>query len=244
MGADQDLLFGRIALNRKYCTQAELDKCLTLQANSRDRVPLGQILRREGYITEDQHSEILGIQRRNLSVIDPVNRVNKEAVLIGRLAVREKMMSENDLNLCLRLQAGEREQRTLGEIMVEQGYLTPAQLKTLLGKQQKRIMSCPKCHLSFTVLSTTQAKNVACPKCKGLLQEGKPSDSVRTDADLGTSVSNRIRKDAAKKAPRVEPASSVRMVKMNCPMCAKPFAEPVDSKGRVDCPHCLSSFSA
>jgi len=34
------------------------------------------------------------------------------------------------------------------------------------------------------------------------------------------------------------------MVKMTCPMCSKPFCEPVDSKGRVDCPHCYSTFSA
>ena len=243
MGADQDLLFGRIALNRKYCTQAQLDKCLVIQAASRDPVPLGQILRREGYISEDQHSEILSIQRRNLSAIDPVSKVSREASLIGRLAVLDKLMTESQVNLCLRLQASGGK-RTLGEIMVEQGYLTPAQLKALLARQQKRIMSCAKCRLSFTVLSTTQAKRIPCPKCKEPLHEGKPSDSVRTDADLETSVSNRIRKEGAKAAPKATPESSVRMVRMTCPMCAKPFVEPVDSKGRVDCPFCLSSFSA
>ena len=39
-------------------------------------------------------------------------------------------------------------------------------------------------------------------------------------------------------------SASARMVRMSCPMCEKPFVEPVDSKGRVDCPHCGSSFSA
>lgn len=244
MGADQDLLFGRIALKWNYCTQAQLDHCLKLQAASKDRLPLGQILRREGCITEEQHSEILAIQRNNLSTVDPVSKAPKEATLLGRLAIREKMMSEKDVNLCLRLQAQPGEKRTIGEIMVEQGYLTPPQLKTLLGKQLKRIMHCPKCRLSFTVLSMTRAKHVSCPKCKGPLGEGKPTDSVRTDADLGTSVSNQIRKEEAKKSRSPESASSVRMVKMACPMCAKLFCEPVDSKGRVDCPFCLSSFSA
>jgi len=244
LGADQDLLFGQIALKRKFCTQEQLNKCLALQAGSKDGLPLGQLLRREGYISEEQHSEILRLQRRNLSVVDPVSQASKEATLIGRLAVREKLMSEKDVNLCLRLQAKEGEKRTIGEIMVAQGYLTPPQLKTLLGKQLKRIMSCPKCRLSFTVLSVIRAKNNNYPRCKGTLEEGKPSDSVRTDADLETSVSNRLRKEKAKPAPSPTPNSSVRMVKMNCPMCAKPFCEPVDSKGRVDCPFCLSSFSA
>jgi hypothetical protein len=243
VGADQDLLFGRIAVNRKYCTQEQLDKCLTLQANSRDRVPLGQILRREGYISEDQHSEILALQRKNLSALDPVNKTSKDAVLIGRLAVRMKLLTEEQVNTCLRIQAKAGEKRSLGEIMVEQGYLTPPQLKDILAKQHKRIMSCAACNLSFTVLSTTQAKVVNCPRCKAPLREGKPGDSVRTDAHLETSVSHRIKKEATPK-PEAGPAASVRMVRMTCPMCAKPFVEPVDSKGRVDCPHCLSSFSA
>lgn len=244
VGADQDLLFGKIAINRKYCTAADLEKCLTLQANSRDRVPLGQILRSEGYITEDQHSEILAIQRKNLAVIDPVSKLSKESLLIGKLAVREKFMTEDQVNTCLRMQAKDGEKRSIGEIMVEQGYLSAAQLKTLLSKQHKRIMSCAKCKLSFTVLSTTHAKNVACPRCRGALKEGKPTDSVRTDAHLETSTSNRIRKEGQKTEPKAQPSASIRMVKMTCPMCSKPFCEPVDSKGRVDCPHCFSTFSA
>gem|GEM_PF-3292658 len=244
MGADQDLLFGRIAVNRKYCTAADLDKCIALQANSRDHLPLGQILRSEGYITEDQHSEILAIQRRNLSVIDPISKASKESILLGKLAVRAKFMTEENVNTCLRLQAKEGEKRTIGEIMIEQGLLSAEQLKTLLSKQHKRIMSCAKCKLSFTVLSTTNAAVVSCPRCKGPLMEGKPTDSVRTDAHLETSTTNRIRKESAKTEPKTQPSASIRMVKMTCPMCSKPFCEPVDSKGRVDCPHCFSTFSA
>jgi protein-arginine kinase activator protein McsA len=244
VGADQDLLFGKLAAGRKYCTTAQIDKCISIQANNRDRVPLGQILLREGYITQEQHSEILAVQRRNLSAIDPVSKVRKESILIGKLAVHGKLMTEADVNACLRLQARDGEKRSIGEIMVEQGYLSPAQLKGLLSKQHKRIMSCPKCRLSFTVLSSTQAKVVSCPRCKGRLQEGKPNDSVRTDAHLETSTSNRIRRETAKAAPATENAGSIRMVNMTCPMCSKPFSEPVDSKGRVDCPHCFSTFSA
>lgn len=244
MGADQDLLFGKIAVNKKYCTQDQLDKCIVIQSNSRDRVPLGQILRTEGYITEDQHSQILSLQRANLRAIDPVSKVSKESLLIGRLAIREKLMSEPDVNTCLRIQAQDGEKRTLGEIMVAKGFINAQQLKGLLAKQHKKIMACPKCRLSFTVLSTSKNATVQCPRCKGPLSEGKPTDSVRTDAQLETAISHRIKKENAKPAPSPDPASSVRICRMTCPMCSKPFSEPVDSKGRVDCPHCLSSFSA
>ena len=245
MGADHDLLFGRIALNRKFCTQAQLDECIAIQARSRDRLAIGHILKSEGYITEDQHSEVLSIQRRNMMAVDPVQKLSKETILLGKLAVRERYMSERDVNFCLRLQAKEGEKRSIGEVMVEQGYLTPEQLKRLLAKQHKKIMSCPTCKLSFTVLTISKSKVIPCPRCKGPLREGKPSDSVRTDAQLDTAVSRRIKKESAPPAaPAPPPSASIRMLKMKCPICAVDFNEPVDSKGRVDCPSCFSSFSA
>ena len=64
-----------------------------------------------------------------MMAVDPVQKLSKETILLGKLAVREKFMSERDVNLCLRLQAKEGEKRSIGEVMVEQGYLTPEQLK-------------------------------------------------------------------------------------------------------------------
>jgi hypothetical protein len=78
-----------------------------------------------------------------MAAVDPVNKVSKESLLIGKLAVREGYVSEEKVNACLRIQARDGEKRTIGEIMVQKGYLTPAELKTLLSKQQKRIMGCP-----------------------------------------------------------------------------------------------------
>ena len=241
MGADQDLLFGSIAINQKYCTQAQLDEGLRIQAGSQDRLPLGQILVDEGFLTRQQHSDILAIQRKILTTLDPVRQVSKETILLGKLAVREGLVKEEDLNVCLRLQAKAGEKRSLGEILVERKLLTPAQLKGLLAKQSKKIMSCPVCSLSFTVLSISKAKVVTCPRCKGPLRDGKPSETVRTDAQLETSMAHRLKKASPAAPP---PSASIRMVKMTCPFCSKAFCEPVDSKGRVDCPTCFSSFSA
>jgi DNA-directed RNA polymerase subunit RPC12/RpoP len=249
VASDQDLFFGKIAVNRRFCTQAQLDKCRILQANSRDRVPLGQLLRSEGYITGEQHDTILTMQRRSLSgAFDPVNKVSKQSILLGKLAVRENLMAEADVNACLRIEAQERGRRTIGQIMVAEGYIGGAELKALLAKQEKRTMSCVPCGLLFTVISMSLSKVVACPRCKGSLIDARPK--AKTDAQIETRVSHKILKENAKKVRpntlpvATKPSESVRMVKMNCPMCAKDFQEPVDSKGRVDCPHCLSSFSA
>jgi DNA-directed RNA polymerase subunit RPC12/RpoP len=248
VAGDQDLFFGRIAVNRKYCTQDQVERCRILQANSRDRVPLGQLLRSEGYITEEQHDAILTMQRRSLLPFDPSNRVSKQSILIGKLAVSQKLLAESDVNACLRIEAQERGKRTLGEIMIAEGYIVASELASLLAKQERRTMGCASCSLTFTVLSMSKTKVAHCPRCKSVLRDVKPKAKV--DAQIETSVSHKILKDNAQKVrpnppvtAKASPSASVRMVSMTCPMCSKPFCEPVDSKGRVDCPHCFSSFS-
>lgn len=250
MGADLDLFFGTIALQRNYCTQDQIDKAVSLQSEGKDRVPLGQILLSEGFITQEQHSEILAIQRINLSAIDPVHKASKESILLGKLALRDRLMTEEQVNACLQIQARATEKRTLGEIMIQKGYLTPKQLKSLLAKQSKKIMSCATCKLSFTVFTISPGKAVLCPRCRTPLGEGKPTESVTTDAHLDTTMVRLVRQENTPPPPpaqakdKAKGDTSIRMVRMKCPMCEKPFQEPVDSKGRVDCPFCHSSFSA
>ena len=69
-------------------------------------------------------------------------------------------------------------------------------LESFMGKQQKRLMSCPSCRLSFTVLSLSQGKQVHCPRCKGPLREGKPTESTRTDAEFATQVLRAVKAEA------------------------------------------------
>src|SRR5579872_5654979 len=135
LATDQDLLFGKIAVRLKYCTAGEVEKGFGLQAQSPDRLALGQILVGEGFITPEQHSEILTIQRRKSGEIEPVQEASKESVFLGKLAVRERLLTEENVNSCLRIQALEPERRSLGTIMVEQGFLAPKQLKALLALQ-------------------------------------------------------------------------------------------------------------
>lgn len=241
MGASGDLLFGKLVIGKGYCTQAQVDKCISIQAAGTDRIPLGRILVQEGFLSEDQHSEILAVQRRNLIAIDPVHRKTKEGVLFGKLALSKKLITEAQLNESLRLQAREGEKRTLGEIMVAQGYLNRTQVEVLLAQQHKKIMSCPKCVLSFTVVTISPQKAVRCPRCREPLVDGKPSDSVRVDAEFATTIVRAIKSEAAK--PPAPPAAVPRpTVKVNCIICKSTFEAAKDSTGRVRCPSCHVSY--
>jgi hypothetical protein len=206
---------------------------------------VGELLLFKGYISSPQHSQILDIQNQNLQSRAVSAEAQKEAGLFGKLAVREGLLSEDEVNECLREQAKEGEQRSLGEIMVDRGYLTETQVRTLLGKQQKRLMNCPACNLSFTVLSLSQGKEVHCPRCKGHLREGKPTGSTRTDAEFATRVLKTVKAElpaAVRPATRVLPASAKR-VNAICVICDAVFEGAIDSTGRLRCPACNSTFS-
>lgn len=244
MPSDRDLLFGKIAVARGYCAQESIDGCIAIQATSADRLPLGQVLIREGYLTEKQHSEILEIQRKNMAAADPHQKKKREAALFAKLAVREGMISSVQANQCLNEQAVEGDQRTLGEIMVDKGFLTPVQVEQLLGKQQKKIMSCPGCRLFFTVFTISQGRKIVpCPKCKGPLVEGRRTDSTATDAEFSTRLFRAAKHEAHGSAndSRVIPAGAIQ-VKTRCVVCDHTFTGFQDSTGRLRCPACQSSF--
>lgn len=248
MPASRELLFGKIAVGLAFCTQAQVDECaslqLQMQSPHRPAPKLGEIMVDKGFLTREQSEEVLRTQRANLDSVDPLVRKRKEAVLFGKLAAREGLCTQEEVNECLQLQAREGERRSLGEMLVERGYLTAVQVKELLGRQLKKIMSCPACRLSFTVLTLSEGKRIDCPKCKGPLKDGKPTDSTRTDAEFATQVLRAVKAGAPvpKTDSRVIPAPS-RKIKVACVICDQAFEAPLDTTGRVKCPACLTTFT-
>jgi hypothetical protein len=166
VGADQDLLFGKIAVNRKYCTRRSSTKCIALQAQPRPRAARPDP-RSEGYITEDQHSEILAIQRRNLTAIDPVSKLSKESILIGKLAVRGTYMTERDVNTLPPPPGQGREKRSIGEIMVEQGYLSPGAAQAAARQAAQAHHELRHVQALVHGLSTTQARSSPARAARG-----------------------------------------------------------------------------
>ena len=217
---------------------------MAIQTSRKDGRPLGRILLDEGHLTEEQHSALLSLQREKMKAVDPLVMKRKEAVLFGRLAIREGLVSEAETNECLRIQASEGEMRSLGELMIARGCLTTQQVKDLLAKQQKKIMVCPACRLSFTVLSISQDKKVECPRCKGPLEVSQATDTTRTDAQFAIQVLRAAKQEVPRGSyaeSRVILPTAVK-VKVACIICETRFQGPVDSTGRVRCPSCQTLF--
>lgn len=155
-----------------------------------------------------------------------------EDLLLGKLAVREKVCTQQQVDECLQIQSMTGSTAPLGDLLQFKGYLTATQLKDLLSKQHKKLMTCPPCRLSFTVLTLSDGKMARCPKCKGPLAESGPEGPTRTDAEFAT---GRIQGMLPQLGPRVPHV---------CIICEECFEEAVDSAGRVRCPGCRSTFTS
>jgi protein-arginine kinase activator protein McsA len=246
--ASGELLFGKIALGEGFCTQAQIDECtrlqLQLQSPHQPAPRLGDLLLEKGFLTPEQHARVLEIQKQNLDLVDPLIKKRKEAVLFGKLAVKQGLVTPDEVHECLRLQAEPGESRSLGEILVAKGFLTAIQVKEILNKQLKKIMSCPACKLSFTVLTLSEGKRIDCPKCKGPLKDGKSTDSTRTDAEFATQVMRSVQAGLPPVGtPKPTRGPTLMRKKFTCVICDHTFEAAPDASGRVQCVSCYTTFT-
>jgi uncharacterized paraquat-inducible protein A len=156
--------------------------------------------------------------------------------LLGKLAVQQGLCTQAEVEECLRIQAQAEEHPSLGDLLLFKGYLSAPQLRDLLARQHKKVMACPRCKLSFTVLTLSQGKSARCPRCKGPLAETRPGGPTRTDAQISTQRMRMARPSAS------PPEPAVRRAKMICVICDKSFDWAPDATGRLQCPSCQSTF--
>lgn len=184
---DPEILFGRIALMLNYVSPAQLTECVMIQEKSSPVEKLGKVMIKKGYLNPEQANEILGIQQANLQspTAHPDQRL--EDVIVGRLVVKHNFATEEQVNEALRTQAL-REQEgifyRLGEIMVEKGFMSVADVLSVLKIQNKQIMICPGCGSRFNVASFQPGHKYKCKRCKTLLSIPAALESVEVDTTI------------------------------------------------------------
>jgi len=149
-----------------------------------------------------------------------------EDMLLGKLAVREAICTQEQVDECLQMQSIGHSEAPLGDLLLFKRYLTDLQLKDLLGRQNKKIMSCPACRLSFTIVTLTDGTSARCPRCRRTLAPGGRGTPTRTDTEFPTA-----------------PSIGTALADVICVICDHTFQGDKDGAGRIRCPSCHSSFS-
>jgi ribosomal protein L40E len=194
MPTPQDRLLGRIAIASGMITQEQLDLCLALQEQGRTAAkPLGEVLLEKGFITPEQRARLLLLQKRQMassSSAMPAPPPEGEEPVFGRLVLKRGLLSSDQLNEALRHQERELSHgrvKNLGQVLVEKGYLTREQVKSILTDQQKIIVVCSGCGSRFNAVAG--AKLPKCPACGGVLASPPWSaslpviDSIRANGE-------------------------------------------------------------
>ena len=103
---------------------------------------------------------------------------NSVDLLLGKVAVRTRICTQEQVDECLQLQADGGAAVSLGDLLLVKGYLTKSQLREILAKEHRIEMRCSSCLTSFKVLTFSGAKAVSCPKCRGILEEAPRESHV------------------------------------------------------------------
>lgn len=195
MPSPEDLLFGKIAASSGFCTQAQVDQCLRDQDATSPTVPLGEILLKRQFISPEQVSEVLRIQKKVLDQTDIDTKKKRREILFGQLLIKKGWATEAQVNEALRDQ-GLAEQRghprQLGEILVSRAIITAEQIQQLLAEQNKSILRCQMCGARYNVAGYEPGRMLRCLKCDSPLVVPRAIDAVATEATIrsdGTSDS-------------------------------------------------------
>lgn len=165
-------LFGQVALARDYIDRSQLDECLAEQSRSLRRKSIGLLMLEKKYLTEEQVDEILGIQSQQRRQAQLKEKEEVESSLFGNLVVSRGYVNEGDLASCLEDQRAFAEKGysfRLGELLVARGFLAAEQVKEVLRIQNKSILVCPECYLTYNIDLFQSQREFPCTSCGATL---------------------------------------------------------------------------
>ena len=176
-----DTLFGKIALEQGFLTEAQLRECLELQAYMDPPIPpLGVLLMRMGYIDDGKLRQIIEVQRNRLRDFEQSLRARREDNLFGKVVIRMGLAREDQVRACLEFQDGlpPGQIKRLGDILVQKGVLTAEDIQKVLDFQAGLILYCPGCDREYNMVLFNAGAKIACYQCGARIRvpDGKATD--------------------------------------------------------------------
>ncbi len=163
---DQQSKIGELLIQEGFVTEEQLNEAIALQSGSPTHVPLGEILIRQRILSRIELQQILKKHKRRL--------------FIGELLVNAGYVDHDAIEKALEVQQFER--KRLGAILIEHGYLTEANLITLLSTQ----LGIPKIIPSPGLIDPSILKGVSKAfllknECLPVFREGEKITVIMSD---------------------------------------------------------------
>lgn len=194
-----DEVLARIALERGFITERQLDECrraqFSLPGDSEMTIgraqikPLGSVLVERSLINPDQLTELVAEQSRRFKALETYERMVQSEMGFGQLLVKRNKATQNQINKCLEIQRAMAEKGAdpvppLGRLLVEHGFVDAGTLADLQKLYEKSVLVCTNCGQQFNVVGVESGKTYKCKSCGGImvtremLRSLKPGDAA------------------------------------------------------------------
>lgn len=219
-----EILLGKLALQEGYLTQAHLVGLLREQGACPGKA-LTELLVERHFLSKEELDGLLRRQAANLERPSDYSPEPRHLTLLGKEAVRRGWITQDELNEAIRDQGvleAEGNLKRLGEVLVEKGYLSHAQVVELLGRQGKTLASCPTCGGQYNVAGAGDPAGARCPKCGTSLA---PAQAASRIAAAGTFFGvPAVPPATPSPAPGAAPAPAPVPIPASTPSAARPPA--------------------
>ncbi len=161
----EEVLYGKIAVENDFASFEGIKECLMFQKKHNFLWSLGHVLQESGRITPDCHAAVISELallhkgeferhtmvvggRKTSSFVAPVtfDGVKRPEVHFGALAVKNKFLTQRQLDECLEIQRKLKQEgveKYLGVILQEKGYLTNREVELICSSLEAELAKNP-----------------------------------------------------------------------------------------------------
>jgi len=123
----------------------------------------------------------------------------RKDALFGHELIEAGLANADQINQVLaeqdrRRKAGKKAR--IGELMVELGFLTNAQVMSVLKKQKKHVLFCPQCKTPYNINLRDLGKNFKCASCNALVEVPATEEALQ---EFDPAVKARIKLDTTRR---------------------------------------------
>ncbi len=162
------------------------------------------------------------------------------SLLIGQIALEMGLLTEEQLRDCLSLQAGQAQARPIGNVLIENGFLTREKLGTVVAEQHRRM----KESVPYAMATKAEAAFGRLVVKSGLVSEEHVNEALRAQQDFAERGTRKRLGELLVEAGRLIPETVLAVLAKQgktiraCTFCGAHFNVLIEVADRFPCRKC------